>query len=346
MMRSGLLLLIAACSTSPDTSVESAGQYAVGTSATTLANGDRTLGVQLFYPTADATSDTAFDQLELPEHQAMYASLLASAPSCPTRSLNVGVGAAPLPGSFPVVLFSHCHSCTRLSNATTATRLASHGFVVVSVDHTGDALWDDLAGHPADLTSAELKLRASDVRAALDATPSLIATADLDKVGVFGHSFGSVTAGEVAQDDDRIKAAAGLCAPMDNPLTPGVSIANLTMPLMFVLAVEDNSITQFGNTLIENNYRDAPDQVWKFEVPDAGHWSVSDINGLTADFKPGCGDATRMTDGSDFTYLDPTTGRQIAASYVTAFFKSTLLGDAGATAYLDQASFGVDAVHK
>ena len=345
MMRLGLLML-AACATSPDTSVESPGQYAVGTKATSLANGERTLGVQLFFPTADATSDTPFAQLELPEHQAMYGSLLASAPSCPTRSLDVGVDATPLAGSFPVVLFSHCHSCTRLSNATTATRLASHGFVVVSVDHTGDALWDDLAGHPADLTSAELQLRASDVRTALDAVPTLIASADAGNVGVFGHSFGSVTAGEVAQDDDRIKAAAGLCAPMDNPLTPGVSIAKLTLPLMFVLAVEDNSITQFGNTLIENNYRDAPDKVWKFEVPDAGHWSVSDINGLTDDFKPGCGDATRMSDGSNFTYLDPSTGRQIAASYVTAYFKSTLQGDAGATAYLDDAHFGVDAMHE
>jgi len=35
-----------------------------------------------------------------------------------------------------------------------------------------------------------------------------------------------------------------------------------------------------------------------------------------------------------FTYLDPATGRSIAASYATAFFRATLNGDEGATAYL------------
>ena len=244
------------------------------------------------------------------------------------------------------MLFSHCHSCTRLSNATTAARLASHGFVVAAVDHASDTLWDHLAGHDSDITSAVLEVRAADVRFLLDMLPMLVDDADLTHVGVFGHSFGSVTAGRVAQLDDRISAAAGLCAPMDNPLTPGVDITALAMPLMFILAEEDNSITEFGNTLIRNNFRDAPSSVWKYEVPDAGHWSVSDLDGLVPIFAPGCGPSTRMSDGTDFTYLDPTTGRALAAAYVTAFFRSALLGDAGATSYLDTASFGVMAEHR
>ena len=339
--------MVAACSSDPppDRSVEDSGTYPVGTSATTIDNGARTLGVQLWFPTEDSAVDTAFDQLELPDHQATYAGLLAAAPPCATRSITVANHGHPLAGSFPVVLFSHCHSCTRLSQASTATRLASHGFVVASVDHTGDTLWEQLAGMPATITSAELEVRASDVRALLDALPTLIDDADVTKVGVFGHSFGSVTAGKVAQDDDRISAAAGLCAPMDNPLTPGVAIAKLTLPLMFIVAEEDNSITEFGNTLIRNNFRDAPDAVWKYEVPDAGHWSVSDENGLIPELMPGCGMDQRQTDGTDFTYLDPAAGRQLTASYVTAFFKAQLLDDAGAKSYLDTASFGVTADH-
>jgi len=345
-----ILVAVAACHTDvpPDRTVETNGTFAVGTSATTItdATRSRTLGVQLWFPTADAPAPTAFDQLELPANQVMYAGLLASAPSCPTRTLAVANHGQPLAGSFPVVLFSHCHSCTRLANATTAARLASHGFVVAAVDHTSDTVWDHLAGHDSDITSAVLEIRAADVRFLLDTLPALIDDIDPARVGVFGHSFGSVTAGRVAQLDDRVSAAAGLCAPMDNPLTPGVSIAALTMPLMFIVAEEDNSITEFGNTLIRNNFRDAPGEVWKYEVPDAGHWSVSDEGGLLPIFAPGCGPGKRQTDGSDFTYLEPETGRALTAAYVTAFFKATLLGDAGARSYLDTASFGVTADHR
>jgi hypothetical protein len=45
----------------------------------------------------------------------------------------------------------------------------------------------------------------------------------------------------------------------------------------------------------------------------------------------------RQTDGSDFTYLAPETGRAIASAYVTAFFAATLRGEPGAAAYLEKA---------
>jgi hypothetical protein len=62
---------------------------------------------------------------------------------------------------------------------------------------------------------------------------------------------------------------------------------------------------------------------------------VSDLAGLTEMFAPGCGDGIRQTDDTAFTYLDPELGRDITASYVTAFFKATLEGDDGARAYLN-----------
>ena len=74
---------------------------------------------------------------------------------------------------------------------------------------------------------------------------------------------------------------------------------------MFVVAKEDNSITEFGNKFIRDNFTDATVPAYRIEVPDAGHWSVSDLDGLVDIFKAGCGDAVRQTDGTDFTYLDP-----------------------------------------
>jgi predicted dienelactone hydrolase len=341
-----LLCLLVGCSdpTPPDRSVEQPGAHAVGTTEFTVhdAARSRDLLVQAWFPTATAAADTPIEQLEIEPTRTRYADLLTAAPACPSRSLNVAVAAQPEAGPFPVVAISHCHACTRLSNATTAIRLASHGFVALSVEHAGDTLWEKLDGTEAGIDSAELEVRAADVRAVLDAVAAggtpVSASADLAHVGVLGHSMGAVTAGRVAQLDSRIDAAAALCAPMENPLTPGVELAKLTMPLMFVVAVEDNSITELGNGFIRKNFTAATVPAYKLEIADAGHWSVSDLDGLVTGFKPGCGDATRQTDDTPFTYLDPPTGREIAASYATAFFKSVLLDDAGARAYLEAAS--------
>jgi dienelactone hydrolase len=328
----------------PDLTVEQPGGWGVGTTRFMVddATSGRVLVAQAWFPTIANVADADITTLEAAPLDAQYTQLLAAAPSCPTRTLSVVVDGPVGAGSFPLVLISHCHSCTRLSNATTAIRLASHGFVAVSVEHAGDTLWDHIAGHDADIDSAELEVRAQDVRGTLDAiaagaTP-ISAVADLTHVGVLGHSFGAVTAGRVAQLDTRFSAAAALCAPMENPLTPGVTLADIHVPLMFVVAIEDNSITEFGNKFIRDNFTAATTPATKIEIPDAGHWSVSDLDGLVDIFAPGCGEATRQTDGSDFTYLDPPTGRNIAASYATAFFEATLQANAGAESYLQSAS--------
>jgi len=344
------VLVLAACGSSPapDLSVETSGPYAVGTHATTLTDAarSRTLTVQLWFPTDAAAVDTPFDQLELGSNQATYASLLATAPSCPTRSLTVAVDAQPASGSFPVVVFSHCHSCTRLSQASTAARLASHGFIVAGVDHAGDDLWSHLAGSDGPLTSDELEVRAADVRFLLDQVPSLIASGDTTHAGMFGHSFGGVTAGRVAELDSRIAAAAAIASPMENPAIPGVTLANIHVPLLFVVALEDNSIGDLGNQFIAKNFGSAASPAYKLEVPDAGHWSFSDEDGLVPAFAPGCGSGIRQTNDEPFTYLDPPKGRAIAAAYVTAFFLATMKDDAGARAYLESAHLGVTATHR
>ena len=344
-----VMLAVAACgsSTPPDRSVEEPGMFAVGTHATTITDTarSRTLTVQLWFPTATAAAGTPFEQQELGSNQATYAGLLAQAPSCPTRTIDVAVDAAPMAGTFPAIVFSHCQSCTRLSQASTAVRLASHGFIVAAVDHAGDDLWSHLAGSDGPLTHDELEVRAADIRFLIDQLPSL-ATVDTAKVGMFGHSFGGVTAGRVAETDSRVAAAAALCAPMENPAIPGVTLANIHVPLMFIVADEDNSIGDLGNQFIDKNFGSAAPPVAKLEVPDAGHWSFSDEDGLIDAFAPGCGSGIRHTNDQPFDYLDPPKGRAIAAAYVTAFFLATLQHDAGAQAYVDSAQLGVTAAHR
>lgn len=333
-----MLGLFVACSspTDPDRSVEAPGAHAVGTQRITMTQGQGTTTFQAWYPTTSPTAAVPIESLEAEPRRTRTQTLLAGVGTCPTRQLDVAVDGAPEPGSFPLVVASHCHACTRFSNASTAIRLASHGYVVVTVDHTADTMWDLLDGHEAPIDAAQLALRVADLESAIDLASPALASADRERLGVFGHSFGAVTAGRLAQTDDRVKAAAALAAPMENPLIPGVKIAEIAEPLLFLVAREDNSITEFGNKLIRDNFTAAPDRAWKLEVADAGHWSVSDLDGLIPAFDKGCGAGKRQDDGSAFLYLDPELGRSITASYVTAFFRATLEGDEGAAAYLDR----------
>ena len=163
---------------------------------------------------------------------------------------------------------------------------------------------------------------------------TVAAQIDPARIGVMGHSFGAVTAGWVLQYDPRIKAGIAVAAPMENPLVPGVSIAAITQPTLHVVAVEDNSITAFGNTLIRNNYEAITTPTYKVEIDDAGHWSFSDLAGVTEGFAPGCGDGSRQTNGEPFSYLEPTDAVPIVALYATAFFRAHLGDDSAAMARL------------
>jgi predicted dienelactone hydrolase len=167
--------------------------------------------------------------------RARYAALLAETPEgCPTRTLHAARDAAPAEGPFPLLVFSHCFACTRFSSASLAEHLDSHGFAVAAPDHAGNTLFDDLDEKVTPLDTTTLEQRASDVVALLDALldPNGLATPaalrgrfDATRVGAYGHSFGSVTTGLVTQRDPRVKASAGIAAPMENVLLPGVKIA-------------------------------------------------------------------------------------------------------------------------
>ncbi len=157
----------------------------------------------------------------------------------------------------------------------------------------------------------------------------------MDHVGVIGHSFGAVTAGWVAERDERVEAALVLAAPVENPLIAGVTAAEITVPTVMLLAIEDNSIGALGNTFLNNNFNDIAGPAIKLDMADAGHWSVSDLCGLVDAFGPGCGEDTRQTDGSMFSYVSADVGRSITASWAVALFRAVLHNDPGAAAWLN-----------
>ena len=137
--------------------------------------------------------------------------------------------AAVAAGRFPVVLFSPGNLGVRRQNTAWATELASHGHVVVALDHPFDsavqvsrsgestrslvrASGDD-AQDDAD-ADEQVRVRARQLSSALDeltrrdAGDELLGGhLDLQRVAAAGHSLGGAAALRVAADDQRVDAA-------------------------------------------------------------------------------------------------------------------------------------------
>lgn len=334
------------------------GLYAVGNTRFELQAGDRTLLVEVWYPADDSAAADAAQGRPIAEFvpegadRVTFEGLLATlsphgqiGTRLQTRSAYDGLLAAG--GPWPLLVFSHCHGCVRFSAFTIAEHLASHGFIVAAPDHAGNTLFDQLKGDNAAIDEAFLKVRRADLGAVLDALldpaaavvpAALRGQSDATRVGALGHSFGAATVGRLAQEDPRVRAAMPIAAPIENPFFPGNKLADIHVPLLSVLAEEDNSIGAIGNTVIATNFDAANPPIRLLRVKDAGHWNFSDICGLISDFDAGCGEGTRQSvPGQPFTYLDIDVGRGIARAYAAAFFDRYLHGNPDAAAYLDAA---------
>lgn len=328
------------------------GPYAVGHASATLQLGEgRSATVEFWYPAADGATgepDALLDFEAPGERHDALAPLVTEAPEPCTRKQSASLrDAAAAPGPWPTVVFSHCSNCLRLSGLSLAERLASWGFVVAAPDHEGNTLYDWLANQSVGVSAEFLPVRGADVVAVIDALqadddalPAAVrGLADTARLGAMGHSFGSVTTGFVAQSDARVQAAVAIAAPVENPVLPGVAVADIHVPLLMLLAQEDHSILEIGNGLIRSNFADANSPAWLVEFVDAGHWSFSDICALTEDFTPGCGDDTRQAEPHDpFSYVDIDATRARAADWVAIFFAAQLLDDAAAQQWLAAAA--------
>jgi predicted dienelactone hydrolase len=330
----------------PPTDFLQPGPFAVvhGTFELDVADGGqgapaRTLPVQVWQPSvASAGGATPLAELEPPgaRRDALTPLVAAGPPGCVRTPVGSSAGAATPPaGPRALVVMSHCYACLRIGKAFLAERLASHGIVVAAPEHVGNSLYDALAGDPGNLDEPTLLRRVADVQAVTDAllagqTGELaVAAIDPARIGLVGHSFGASTVGLALATDPRYRAGYAIAAPIVT--FGGITPADITQPVFLLRALEDNSIGAFGNNTLQAQQRQLAGPSWLADVSDAGHWSFTDIAGLTEDLEPGCGDATRQTvPGEPFSYLDNDRARAIAAGTAARFFAAHLLADADA----------------
>jgi len=190
------------------------GEFPVGVrtvNATDATRDGRPLPIEVWYPAADAHRGQDVAEATRDHFDAM--------PGFPPVWQDAVRDAAPRDGRWPLVAFSHGFGGHRRQSTFLCTHLASHGYVVAAVDHTGNTLLDILqlmlavqAGGSLPNTREVLEefvaLRPADVGFMIDRVATeLAAHVDLARIGMTGHSFGGWTTLTYTARDERVCAA-------------------------------------------------------------------------------------------------------------------------------------------
>lgn len=243
-------------------------------------------------------------------------------------------------GNFPLVVFSHGNGGMRSQNAFWCEHVASHGYIVVAPDHSGNSLMTLLDGkvvaYNQEGREQAAKDRPLDVSFLIDWMTRLNAggdsrfhdSVDLEHVAVAGHSFGAFTAAMVAETDERVDAIIPMAGvsrewgPHDTPV------------LMF-LAVEDDTIGAEGNQRMLEYFESATGPKYLVTVPDAGHYSFTEMYRFNPTFGDGVGEGTRITNEEPVKYVTMAQIFPVLNAYSTAFLGKFLKGQDAYDAYLD-----------
>jgi predicted dienelactone hydrolase len=241
------------------------GSYPVGTAilyfkdssriedASPVAGQPRELMVQLWYPAEPGGGRLArYREPGETNFSSSYQTVLAT-----NSRLNAPVAAAGAP--FPVILFNHGWGSRRTNDTFLTEELASHGYVVASIDHTYNAsvvAFPDgrqvrgngsyLIGNPEGSTpdqvravwNKELAKQSADEEFVLDQLEAMNAKAgtpwygrlNTRLAGAMGHSFGGSAATEICAQDARVRGSIN----MDGWFFGAIQARKANQDLMFM----------------------------------------------------------------------------------------------------------------
>jgi hypothetical protein len=230
-----------------------------------------------------------------------------------------------------VIVFSHGAGGHRSETTIVVQELASHGYIVVTVDHTYDA-FSEFPGGRLSLPDDDLSFTpwdsADDIRFLLDRIEDLAAgrnpdagrrplpaglgaALDLRRIGMFGWSKGATSTALVMNQDRRVRAGLSFDGPMESqPPVAGLDRPFMLMTAEFSRAAEP-AVEEFWSQL----------RGWRLNVQACGavHGSYCDHQWLI----PQLAAITGMSDAALAGWigtLAPIAAVRIQQAYPLAFF--------------------------
>jgi platelet-activating factor acetylhydrolase isoform II len=262
---------------------------------------------------------------------------------------------APADSGYPIILFSHGWNGFNAQNTGQALELASHGYVVIGVQHTYGAIvtvFEDgtvahnnpsalPGGAPDDeYEAAAQKLVdqwAGDVGFALDFMQSqgndtnspFYKSLDLSKVGVYGHSTGGGAAVQFCGTDARCNALLGM-DPFMRPVSYEVLEKGVAQPAFFMFSQRwADDLDSRNNELFDQFIPNVTKSFGVISIDGTAHYDFSDLP-LLSPLTPQLG------------LKGPINGKRVTTiinDYLLSFFDAALrnetmgLFDASPTAY-------------
>lgn len=309
----------------------------------------RRFQIQVWYPSEAGSSSERSPWMENAE---VFAPTIASYLDLPSFFLDhlalVKVPAykdaqvAATEAGFPVILFSHGWNGFNAQNTGQALQLASHGFVVVGVQHPYGAVVTVFAdgrvakNNPSALPSGvsddeyEIAARklvdqwAGDLGFALDflaeqnsdAGSPFHASLDLSRVGVYGHSTGGGAAIQFCGTDPRCQAVLGQ-DPFMRPVSQSVLDNGLSQPSFFMFSQSWADLTDSRNNQLFNPFFSKLTATYGVVyIEGTDHYDFSDLP-LLSPLAPQLG------------LKGPINGKRVTLiinDYLVSFFEATLNG--------------------
>ena len=336
------------------------GHYSVGTRIYELTDDSRReiysgrdeprrFQIQVWYPAEVTASDQRAPWMANAD---IFAPAIASYIHMPSFFLNhlalvkmpayQDAKAAPTEEGYPIILFSHGWNGFDAQNTGQAIELASHGFVVVGVQHTygavitvfsdGTVAKNNPSALPNGAPDEEYEAAAQtlvaqwagDLAYALDFMKLQNAEVaspfhqELDgaRVGVYGHSTGGGAAIQFCGTDDRCKALLGM-DPFMRPVSTAVLEKGVTQPAFFMFSQRwTDDAGSRNNRLFHQFIANVPGSLGVISIDGTEHYDFSDLPLLSPL-------ASRLG------LKGPISGKRVTGiinDYLLSFFESTLKG--------------------
>jgi predicted dienelactone hydrolase len=327
-----------------------AGKYSVGVATITVADpaGARPLTVDIWFPLADTVDKAALSK----QRYSLLPGVYYESPAAFAATADQISPAE----KFPLIVYSHGSGGLRYIHSAYTEALASHGYIVVAPDHTGNTAAERITGQGA--PPAEVAFtRPTDVRRVVDAfVDSAHPTAgpyasktDAAKVVITGHSFGGFTSiasvvgftnelGTVAADP-RVVAIVPMAPASASTFFPDAQIASIKVPMMVLVGTDDKTTPVDPNvTRLWDLAKNSP--AYRVELKAGEHQTFTDLCAYKA-FLPTLTSVpavitqtidTMSVEGCSPGDIAPARANELITSYVVRFLDQVLRNGSPVTA--------------